>query len=283
MDVTDGLSILHVAPHPDDELIGAPATLMALRDAGHRVFNLACSLGSPSQRERRGLELEEAMRRARFEWKAIQPPVGISSGDDLRAAQRRLADEIGSLLQADRFDLIVSPTPHDGQHGHEVVGRATADAIASRPEGGPRWWMWGLWADLPLPTLFVPFDEDRLAEVLHALEAHRGEIDRSDYRAVVEGRARAARVLGVERVFGWGEPKPDGPFADLLNERRPYAELLMEVMHVDGDWWLGAPRTPDFCDPLRPVRPSLPIGWWIHQASVRDRVREARRVDVSDG
>jgi LmbE family N-acetylglucosaminyl deacetylase len=27
--------VLHLAPHPDDELIGAPATLMALRDAGH--------------------------------------------------------------------------------------------------------------------------------------------------------------------------------------------------------------------------------------------------------
>jgi hypothetical protein len=63
-------------------------------------------------------------------------------------------------------------------------------------------------------------------------------------------------VLGVERVFGFGEPKADGPFAYLLNERRLYAELLMEVMRVDGDWWLGVPRTPDFCDPLRPARPT---------------------------
>jgi len=31
--------VLHLAPHPDDEALGAPATLLALRDAGHRVIN----------------------------------------------------------------------------------------------------------------------------------------------------------------------------------------------------------------------------------------------------
>ena len=38
-------AVLAVSPHPDDELLGAGATLMALRDAGWRVINLAASLG----------------------------------------------------------------------------------------------------------------------------------------------------------------------------------------------------------------------------------------------
>ena len=39
------MRVLHISPHPDDELMGAPATLMALRDAGHEVTNLALTLG----------------------------------------------------------------------------------------------------------------------------------------------------------------------------------------------------------------------------------------------
>ena len=47
------LTVLHLSPHPDDEVLGAGATLLGLRDAGHRVINLACSLGRPEQQERR--------------------------------------------------------------------------------------------------------------------------------------------------------------------------------------------------------------------------------------
>src|SRR5581483_10326231 len=60
-------SVLHVAPHPDDELLGAPASLFGLRDAGWRFVNLACSLGRPEQRERRLAELQEACARAGYE------------------------------------------------------------------------------------------------------------------------------------------------------------------------------------------------------------------------
>ena len=47
------MRVLHISPHPDDELVGAPATLMALRDAGHEVTNLALSLGRPEDHDRR--------------------------------------------------------------------------------------------------------------------------------------------------------------------------------------------------------------------------------------
>lgn len=265
-------SILHLAPHPDDELLGAPATLMALRDERHRVFNLACSLGSSDQHVRRRRELEAAMELAHFEWDAIDPPLPISAGDNLDEAKELLVGKVQDLVRREGFDLIVSPTPHDGHHAHEVVGRAAAEAIAGLPNP-PRWWMWGLWAELPFPTLFVPFDEARLSEVLTCLEEHRCELARSNYLAVVDGRSRAARVLGVERTFGFGEPKRDGPYAYLLDDRRQYAELLTEVMRVDGEWFAASPRTPDFKEPLASARPDFPIGWWLSERSVHERRR----------
>jgi hypothetical protein len=36
--------------------------------------------------------------------------------------------------------------------------------------------MWGLWGDLPLPTIATAFDSARLDEILLALDAHTGEL-----------------------------------------------------------------------------------------------------------
>jgi LmbE family N-acetylglucosaminyl deacetylase len=251
--VTGPLTVLHLAPHPDDEAIGAPATLMRLRDAGHRVINLACSLGQrPDQRERRRAEAAEGCARAGFELLVLEPA--------LLESPQRLADELRRLVAELGAGLVVGPTPHDGHPRHELVGRAARDALAT--PGAPRLWLWSLWADLPLPTLFAPFGEDELARATHVLRAHAGEIDRNDYAELLRCRAVGARVLGSERVFGFGAPG------------RParYAELLTEAAFADGEWWAGAPREPDPADPLAPVPRDRPLGWWMREPSFRDRL-----------
>src|SRR6186997_2544712 len=92
------LTVLHLAPHPDDEAIAAAATLLALRDSGHRVINLAVSLGRREQRTRRRRELAEACRRADFELVIHRPPLDISSGDDRSVAQRKLTATVESMI-----------------------------------------------------------------------------------------------------------------------------------------------------------------------------------------
>jgi LmbE family N-acetylglucosaminyl deacetylase len=255
-------TFLHLAPHPDDESIAAVATLLALREAGHRVINLACSLGEPGQEARRGGEVEEACRRAGFELIVQEPPLAISLHDDRTAAQRTLTAAVRDLVGRESVDVVVSPSPHDGHHGHEVVGRAARDAAR-----GPRLWLWGLWADLPWPTLYHGFDEPRLEQAIDVLEAHAGELARNDYRLVLRGRGAANRVLGSERVFGFGAS---------IRER-PYAELLMEVVVRDGEWWTNGARELDPAQPLRePLDEDMwrarPVGWWLHAASVRDQM-----------
>ena len=79
-----------------------------------------------------------------------------------------------------------------------MVGRATLDALSPREDGAPAWWMWGLWADLPVPTLIAYFRLEHLRQILHALDAHAGELERNDYRRLVEGRAHANAVLGPD-------------------------------------------------------------------------------------
>jgi LmbE family N-acetylglucosaminyl deacetylase len=254
------LTVLHLAPHPDDEVIGAPATMLVLQDAGHRVINLACSLGRPDQHDRRRAEVTEACRRAGFELLFHEPPLGISGNDDLDAAQRSLTREVQRLVQQLDVDIVIAPTPQDGQHGHEVVARAARDALAAA--GAPRLWMWAIWSDLPLPTLFVSFGEEELARASYALCAHAGEVARNDYVALLRSRAVASRVLGAERVFDFGAP---GRVAR-------YADLLTEVEFADEEWWAGAPRELDPGRPLAPVPRDRALGWWMAQPSVRQRL-----------
>jgi hypothetical protein len=257
------LTVLHLAPHPDDEAIGAPATLLALRDAGHRVINLACSLGQPDQVTRRRMEVERACRRAGWELIIHDPLLAISRDDDLAQAQAQLRATVQQLADAERVDIVVAPSPHDGHHGHEVVGRAARDAVIGL-EPSPCLWLWGLWADLPFPTLYSGFGRRRMWRVLRVLSSHRGEISRNDYRLLVRARATANRVLGCERVFDFGAK---------MREQR-YAELLTEALVRDGVWWTGVPRELDPRAPLLGVEPGVRIGWWLDQASPADRLRE---------
>ena len=219
------LTVLHLSPHPDDEVLGAGATLLGLRDAGHRIINLACSLGRPDQHERRRAEVAEACRRAGFELVIHDPPLALSELDDAFAARRLLGRTLEALITEERVDLLISPDRDDAHHAHKTV------AAVARTAGVP-WWTWGLWRDLARPTLFSPFGETRLAELQHVLAAHRGEVDRNDYHDLVRARAICARVIGAERVFGFGSER---------RAEEPYAELL-----ADG----GRPRVLDLQHPL---------------------------------
>ena len=236
---------LHIAPHPDDESIGAPASLMALRDAGWRIVNLACSLGRPEQQQRRVAELREACGRARFELRLPEVPIDISANCDRGSARAQVAALVAAAIDELKPGVVISPGPGDRHHGHRVVREGVCDAIAGDDCSAPRWWMWALWGSLPQPTLGVPFGEERMSEVLHVLDAHRGELARTDYRRAVEARAALNAALAPEDLFGFGSGGSSGS---------PYVELLSEVMREGGHWMLGESR---WLDPEQPLAGSF--------------------------
>ncbi len=109
--------------------------MLALQASGHRIVNLACGMGRAADRERRQAEARESSRRTGFELIFPSRPVAIGSGDDLDAAQTELAKLIGELVRSEAVDIVFSPSPHDRHPGHEVVGRATLDALAPSRTG----------------------------------------------------------------------------------------------------------------------------------------------------
>jgi len=259
---------LHVAAHPDDEALGAPATLLLLRRAGFRVVNALVGLGRPADHARRRAEAEEAARRGGFELVFPEPPAAISSTDDLAAAEESLTVWLTGVFGAVDPSVVISPSPHDGHHGHDVVARATSRALAGSAASVP-WWVWGLWNDLPCPTLYVPFDDQVLADVVHVLDAYSGEVARNGYDRLPAARGVVHAVLGSERVFGFGR----GRAADA-----PYAELLSELWRVGDHWQLGTPRLLDIASPLTPVADGgEDVSSWVEARPVNESRRGAPR------
>jgi LmbE family N-acetylglucosaminyl deacetylase len=267
-------TVVHLAPHPDDEMIGAPATLFLLRDAGWRVVNITCGLGPPESKGRREAEVRESCRRAAFE---------LRIADVIGSEEALLAEVLRGITDFSPR-LVVAPSPHDAHPGHEAVGRAAVAACErlDAQEGGPtRLWLWGLWADLPFPTLAIAFGEHTLREILHCLEAHRGELERNDYRRLVTGRAEMNASLGPERVFGFGS-------SARATAGGEFVELLTEVVRDAGTWSLGVRRWVQSADPLGaasartpqngappgqsrldPPSPARSVASWLHSSGTR--------------
>ncbi len=225
-------TVVHVAPHPDDEAVGCPGALLHLRDRGWTVVSVIASLGFEGQWDRRRAEAEEASERADFVPVFLDPPLNLDLDGDLAAATRRLATELPNLIEEYGAQIVVSPSPHDVHHGHEAVGRGVQRAMAALPPN-MRWWMWGVWGELPAPNVFYGFDDKVLDRALHILDAYAGELERNDFRRLLTGRAAANAVLGSERVFGFGSAA-----ATPL----PYADLITEVRLVDGHFMGSEPH-----------------------------------------
>ncbi len=238
---------IHVSPHPGDESIAVPGTLLALRDAGWRVIDFAASLGRPETHERRERELRAALDVAGLELHVAR--AAISRGDDLGASRKEVSFELLTLIRDTGADLVIGPHARDGHHGNQTVGRAIRQAVWDAPKP-VTWWMWSMWADLPRPTLVVDCAEKHRVLGREMLECYPGENGRNDYRRMQESLWTLNAVRGVEKAFGFGV-EPDERLRGIT-----HAELLTEVRAAGRRWTVAPARL------LDPAAPLLPDGEW---------------------
>ncbi len=197
----------------------------------------------------------------------MDPPLNLDLDADLALAARRIAAELPGIVREHDASIVASPSPHDVHHGHETVGRGVQRAMTTLPPS-VRWWLWGVWGDLPAPNVFYGFDHKILERALHILEAYAGELERNDYRPYLTGRASANAVLGSERVFGFGSPAASS---------LPYAEVLTEVRLMDGRFMASEPH---FLDqgPEPTTMYDVDLTAWLDSPSVHELVGYIREV-----
>lgn len=199
-----GKSVLVLAPHPDDEIIGCGGTLQRLIESGARVTCLQTTDGSAGaalerlpEVERRTVRIQEAER--------VASEIGFAEmvfwREDNRAFRfdRELVGRLRSLLERIRPVLILAPFVTENHPDHLTLDRALADAIASGPDlpQDSRVLSYEVWSLVPPNLICEVTDQmEKTAALLSLYEmAMRVDdyirfcVDRNHYHAIKLGRS----------------------------------------------------------------------------------------------
>ncbi len=174
--------VVLVAPHPDDEVLGAGATVAALAAGGAEVHLVAVTDGEASHPGRsdelrtvRAREREVALGVLGLAGAHLHrlhlPDGGVRSAD--------VSERLAPLL--DRDDLVLAPWAHDGHPDHDACGAAVAD-LPGRHWSYLVWaWHWATPADLPWTRAYrVPLSAPAFAAKNAALQAFTSQLEGDD-------------------------------------------------------------------------------------------------------
>ena len=193
-----------LAPHPDDETLGAGGLIARLRAYGVPVTVLAITDGEGAYDDTSGLdrvrapEQTEALARLGVGETMVQR-LGIPDRF-VSEHQEQLAAELHLLARAGM--QIIAPWPYDFHPDHEAAGRAAAQVAAEAdiPLFYYLFWTWHrgtpeVLAGVPLTTF--PLTEAERATKLHALNAHASQLSHEDGQPILSARL----LQPAERTF----------------------------------------------------------------------------------
>ncbi|MGA8517474.1 MAG: PIG-L deacetylase family protein [Pseudonocardiaceae bacterium] len=155
-------SVVVVAPHPDDEVLGVGGTLALLRTAGVSVRVVAVSDGEASHPHSRTVTPTQLAEIRRAEQYVALCRLGLGRPEIHRGGlpdgqvdrhEAGLADTLTPLL--DEHTWCLATWAHDGHPDHEATGRSAATAAGrtgARLLSFPVWtWHWAQPADPRVP------------------------------------------------------------------------------------------------------------------------------------
>jgi LmbE family N-acetylglucosaminyl deacetylase len=195
---------LVLAPHPDDETLGAggliaklcragvPVAIVAITD-GENAYSDTTNLG-----EIRVLEQTEASQRLGVPERMIHrlhlPDRDVSDYEDL------LVELLFPLVTADMH--LVAPWPRDFHPDHEAAGRAAARVAQSKnlPITYYLFWTWHRGKPSMLDGLAVtklPLSDAELTSKLYALQAHVSQLEHGDGQPILSPEL----LMPVQRAF----------------------------------------------------------------------------------
>lgn len=205
------LSILILAPHPDDEVLGCGGAICRHHAEGARISAVFLTSGELGLKH---LAREEAWRVREGEARAAARILGLESVEFLRGpdwglagAQSRLAPTLREILQRASPDMIYLPHPRDWHPDHQATLPLLRRALTRSKRKAPELRAYEVWTPLTEFDQVVDISAV-MPRKLRALRAHRSQLGEFDY-------ARAIRGLNQYR--------------GALAARRPYAEVFQTL------------------------------------------------------
>jgi LmbE family N-acetylglucosaminyl deacetylase len=180
LDVSGWRSVVVVAAHPDDEVLGAGGLMALLADRGVRLRLVAVTDGEASHpgQEISARRIAESAAALKHLGECETVRLGLP---DSGVREDLLAGRLPELL--DGFDVCLAPWENDVHADHEAVGRA---ALACAPEvlRFPIWtWHWARPADPRLPwdrAVRVPLPPEVAARKQAAIGCFTSQLEGPD-------------------------------------------------------------------------------------------------------
>ncbi len=218
--------VLVFSPHPDDECIVGLLPLRLMSEAGAEVVDVAITLGSKMERRAERLaELGKACGFLRWSLKfgreGAYENINPISRDSDRASWTKKAEEIASLILAERPRLLLLPHSADWNATHKGTSLLVYDALEILGSEFTGFVVeTEYWGSFDKANLMVEASPRHIAALMEALAKHVGEVSRNDYHLRLPAWMSDNVRRGAELVGGQGGAAPHFAFACLYNVRR---------------------------------------------------------------
>ena len=202
------MTILVIAPHPDDECIGCGGAICRHGQRGDRVHVVFLTSGELGLKE---LPREQAWNIREQEAREAAKILQLASVEFLRCPDWTLSDAI--LLASERLapvlrrlapELIYLPHPQEWHPDHKVALPVVTQALAANGSAAPRLLGYEVWTPLT-EYQHVENISDVMDTKLKALGEHRSQLSQLEYvravrglnefRGAMAGRCRYAEVF----------------------------------------------------------------------------------------
>jgi LmbE family N-acetylglucosaminyl deacetylase len=188
----EGNRVLLLAPHPDDEVIGAGGTLIKHRKAGDPVKVVFMTDGRRGKLRRQTIEeivrirREEAVRGCSV--LGVEDLVFLNAPDGELDATAETVERLRAVLCEYRPDVLYLPHLRDMHRDHlftNVVLAAAADSLAD----DAMVYAYEVWTPLLRPNCVVNITKE-FGQKQEAMRCHQSQLELVDYQGRVEGLGR---------------------------------------------------------------------------------------------
>lgn len=197
-------TVLVLAPHPDDELVGCGGTLLALSELGAKIHILQMSEGvtcsalkNEKEAVKRTVRLNEAKSVAKHF--GFEQSYWTTHSDSALLPSKENEDKLLKLLEELKPDLIFAPSDSDHHHEHQVAYQVLSKVLKTYPSEVSvlKYPVWG-----GLNTITYAIDITEYSnEILDAMYRYKTAMKAEDYNA------RMQTIWAYQALLTAGSPK----------------------------------------------------------------------------
>jgi len=228
-------NILVIAPHPDDDILGAGGTMAEAADQGRGVFSVYVTDGRGSPRKNKNISDDEMAALRQKEALSALQVIGAVGGFFLNRRSNELAGEKGREAEEILAEIIkyifpeevYLPAPYERHRTHQHCTRLSIESLRAVPGLKPillGYSLWGsFWGGRQRVVRDVgPFIRKKVEAVL----AHSSQIDYKNYHQGILGKNNC------EAIFWESHEMQKNEFVEIyldMTELLEYKEMTLET------------------------------------------------------